>query len=188
MLSPLEKPKRHQLAVIELITQHFAGSKLTGAEIGVYRGHTSFRLLEALPNLEKLFLIDLFDERHFFKSFAVNSMAEAEAEARRRLECYATRCCWMKQESLQAAAELADASLDFIFLDASHYYDDVKADLNAWSCKVKPCGLIVGHDYDGRGDNMRRNPFGVKRAVDEHVAKVGAALMLRKGNVWAYVK
>ncbi len=67
--------------------------------------------------------------------------------------------------SHQAAPLFADEHFDWAYLDASHYYDDVKLDLQVWFPKVKPGGFITGDDYDRHGfwDH------GVTRAVDEFV-------------------
>jgi predicted O-methyltransferase YrrM len=51
--------------------------------------------------------------------------------------------------SLEAAQRYPNASLDFVFIDASHDYDNVKADILAWRPKIKPGGIIGGHDYHG---------------------------------------
>lgn len=61
-------------------------------------------------------------------------------------------------ESTVAATFFADASIDYLFVDAGHLYDEVKADLAAWVRKVKPGGIAAGHDYN--------NPD-VERAVRE---------------------
>lgn len=69
----------------------------------------------------------------------------------------------MRMESIAAAAQFKDASLDFVFIDADHSYAGCKADIEAWYPKVKPGGFVSGHDYD----NTEYPDFGVKRAVDE---------------------
>ena len=38
--------------------------------------------------------------------------------------------------------------LHFVFIDGSHLYDDVVADIRAWKKKIKKGGYIGGHDYD----------------------------------------
>ena len=64
-----------------------------------------------------------------------------------------------KMTSMTAVNDYADASLDFVFIDASHEYADVKDDIQAWIKKVKPGCYIGGHDYPGA--------VGVRQAVEE---------------------
>src|SRR6202171_1847861 len=55
--------------------------------------------------------------------------------------------------------------IDFLYIDASHDYESVKADIEAGHPHVKPGGVIAGHDY---GAHMGDPEFpGVCRAVDE---------------------
>lgn len=65
----------------------------------------------------------------------------------------------IKSGSSEAAALFADKSVDFVFIDANHTYEFVKADVLAWLPKVKPGGIIAGHDYNA--------PHEVERAVNE---------------------
>lgn len=61
-------------------------------------------------------------------------------------------------ESVKWSEQYEDASLDFVFIDGSHVYEDVKRDIEAWLPKVKPGGYIGGHDFDNND---------VKKAVVE---------------------
>ncbi len=70
----------------------------------------------------------------------------------------------LKMTSLEAVKKFKDNSLDFVFIDASHEYEDVRDDILAWYPKVKPGGIIAGHDY--YHDEYDWFP-GVKRAVNE---------------------
>lgn len=51
-------------------------------------------------------------------------------------------------ESVVAASWFADASIDWVHLDARHEYDAVTADIAAWRPKVKPGGWLSGDDYN----------------------------------------
>lgn len=65
----------------------------------------------------------------------------------------------IKGKSVECAKSYPDKSIDFVFIDAAHDYENVKADISAWLPKVKPNGIIAGHDFD--------SSQGVRDAVKE---------------------
>jgi hypothetical protein len=65
-------------------------------------------------------------------------------------------------ESSKAAIMFKDNYFDFVFIDASHDYANVKSDIEAWMPKVKPGGILGGDDYH---DSWK----GVLKAVDEKI-------------------
>ena len=40
-----------------------------------------------------------------------------------------------------------DESLDFVYIDGFHEFDYVMSDLIFWTPKVRPGGIVAGHDY-----------------------------------------
>lgn len=55
----------------------------------------------------------------------------------------------LKMNSVEAAGQFLDNSLDVVFIDADHSYEAFNADLGAWIPKIKSGGTICGHDYPG---------------------------------------
>lgn len=53
----------------------------------------------------------------------------------------------IREASPAAARHVSDGSVDFIYLDASHDGDSVRADLDAWWPKLRSGGIIAGDDY-----------------------------------------
>ena len=69
--------------------------------------------------------------------------------------------CFVGTSEMAAKALPDDLTFGMVFLDASHTYEDVKADIQRWWPRLRPGGLMVFHDY-GHWDFP-----GVKQAVDE---------------------
>lgn len=83
----------------------------------------------------------------------------------------------VRMTSLEAAAQYPDESLSFVLLDASHTYEDVKADIQAWLPKIKSGGIIAGDDYHHTWP-------GVVEAVNEMFPDA----QIVDGVSWAYRK
>lgn len=153
-----------------------------GAEIGVFRGLMSEALLSLRPDLT-LIMVDSWaghaQPRHS------RSQAEVRAEAERRVAPYGDRARIVQGDSLEVAGTVEDGSLDFAFIDADHAYEAVAADIRAWRPKVKPGGLLCGHDYHERWTEERG--YGVVQAVDEAVQANGWDLELGEDETW-YVR
>lgn len=53
----------------------------------------------------------------------------------------------IRKPSHLAAKDVEDKSLDFIFIDGDHGYDEVLQDINSWKPKIKTDGIMAGDDY-----------------------------------------
>lgn len=85
----------------------------------------------------------------------------------------------IRSTSVQAASTYADASLDAVFLDGDHETDALLADLQAWWPKVKPGGILAGHD---------RNWASVQRAVHAFGQFAGVRVRPVSASSWQFDK
>lgn len=131
-----------------------------GVEVGVQYGYFSQAILENWKG--KLFCVDIWPD-HSVYAQAVANLGEERL---------------IRKPSTEAALDFKDESLDFVFIDAGHRYDEVKADIEAWFPKVRKGGIISGHDY------VEYSDFGVIQAVDEFCAKHGYKIELTDHDMW----
>ena len=82
----------------------------------------------------------------------------------------------IKSDSVEASKNYKDISIDFLFVDGSHEYEDVKKDLVAWFPKVKEVGIMAGHDYTGDWKSVRRavDEFGLEYNLKVSPISVGS--------------
>lgn len=133
-----------------------------GAEIGTCYGYYSEVLCQKISNLN-LITVDNWDNPGN-RARERKMKISCEESARKRLAPY-PNVTVIKKNSIDAAKEVTDNSLDFVFIDADHTYNAVKEDLKAWVPKVRVGGIVAGHDYY----IFRSGNRGVVQAVDEFI-------------------
>jgi predicted O-methyltransferase YrrM len=104
-----------------------------GVELGSLRGENAKECLMAIPDL-KLVLID--NNRDGGLGILINNLKE-----------FSDRVCIYGGSSEEARNKVKKRSVDFVYIDASHEYEDVKNDLEWWFPKIIKGGLLCGHDY-----------------------------------------
>ncbi len=179
-LASLMKPRDVDERWIQLSTWLEGMESPVGAEIGVFAGELSCRLLQK-PDLT-LYMVDSWKQGDGGDDFHANltqNQQDYYLGATRAATAFAgERARIIVKDSVEAAHSIPDESLDFVFIDANHTYEACKADVLAWLPKVKPTGFIAGHDYENPGYPT----WGVKRAVEEVLGtvEVGANYCWRK--------
>lgn len=53
----------------------------------------------------------------------------------------------IKGDSATTSNQFKDGQVDFLFIDASHTYTEVRRDIKMWLPKMKSGGVLAGHDY-----------------------------------------
>lgn len=137
-------------------------------EIGVWRGQSVCYAAVEIINKNKNITIDAIDtwegspqeDLHLVDPFEENSLYDIFLKNIEPVKHIITP---VRMDSVQASSRYEDRSLDFVFIDGSHLYEAVKADIQAWLPKVKLGGFIGGHDYNNSNEPLN----GVQKAVDE---------------------
>jgi hypothetical protein len=140
------------------------------AEIGVHRGRTSECLLHRFPELE-LWMVDPWLS---YAEATKEQQSNFKVEAYERTRRYFNRRTIVEQPSADAAALVPDC--DLVFIDADHSREACYADCRTWLPKVKPGGILCGHDF-GKG-------LGVDQAVIEWAEQAGVQFTLTDGHIW----
>lgn len=115
-----------------------------GAEIGVAEGNFSKHICDANPGV-RLHCIDCWEAHKGYNDFDEGFFSEAEKTARGLLKPF--NCNIIKKYSEDAVEDFKDGSLDFVYIDGDHSLLPVIHDLTKWSKKVRPGGMISGHDW-----------------------------------------
>ena len=114
-----------------------------GAEIGVAEGRYAEILCQEIPGV-KLYAIDLYapylgnwrtqEDQDIAYKLAINKLEKYNADV-------------IRKTSIEASLDVPDESLDFVFIDGDHYFDNAMIDIILWSKKVRKGGIVSGHDY-----------------------------------------
>lgn len=138
-----------------------------GAEIGVWQGEFAEQICQAITAAD-LICVDPWKAYGDYRD-RKNDQArldDAFEVTRSRLMRY--WCHLWRMTSLEAVEHVEDRSLDFVYIDGNHAESFVRDDISAWLPKVRPGGILSGHDYTDR-----RAHLGVKPAVDRVVSERG---------------
>ena len=140
-----------------------------GAELGVYAGQFTTQMLRRFPSL-RLVAVDLWGPAN---GYAPYDFATVYRQYKQATKDYAQQLTTLRMDTVAAAFEFRDGTFDFVFIDACHEYEAVKADIAAWLPKVRRGGILCGHDYVGKHK-------GVKPAVDE----IGLPVVTGEDATW----
>ena len=147
------------------------------AEVGVAYGDFSEIIISMLKP-EHFYAIDLFQMGDIWgrNDFAESGLDQEAWYLRRfqgKIPNEITICKGLSWEMLEA---FEDDFFDYVYIDASHFYEDVKKDIAAAEKKVKHGGIIQFNDY-AFWDPFYSSYFGVIPAVNEFVQRTGSKVL-----------
>lgn len=126
--------------------------KAVVAELGCAEGFFSADILR-WPNVEKLYMVDAWATLANQTGDGTNPTEWHEKNlraARTRIDFAIDKAVILRGITWEQAVNVPDESLDMLYLDACHTFYCVFKDLQTWISKVKPGGIVAGHDYLNR--------------------------------------
>ncbi|CAE8586617.1 unnamed protein product [Polarella glacialis] len=143
----------HRWHVLSLLLRQLAEEggaehpSLRVAEVGVEKGQTLLYLVSraSLPIVEYVGIDPYYSEEKptlnevldgYRRNLSATISAKHGSVARLEL-----------QSSQDAVSAFEDGQFDLIFIDADHEFLPAKRDLSAWRRKVRPGGILAGHDF-----------------------------------------
>jgi predicted O-methyltransferase YrrM len=164
--------------IAKWLRQRDESKQVIAVELGVWKGHSIGWLASNCPTVE-VYGVDLFEDTYRYQAHP-----RLQKEAKTVYDHFLTSLDYYECKNVQAIRSLSweaakrfdDESVDFLFIDADHSYEAVKADIIAWLPKMKTDGIIAGHDFDNP-----KHP-GVKQAVLELLGEPQTT----EGTVWFF--
>ncbi len=160
----------------------FLGQDLVGAEIGVYKGGFGEFLL---GHCRKLYLVDPWYRAGGFWNSGIPDDS--------RVETVIDILSVYKSEIERGIVEviidystnflpsIGGKKLDFIYIDASHRYEDTLAELVLARATLRKGGLLFGDDFD---PDPASKQHGVYRAVVQFAEDSGARMVVNQSRQW----
>ena len=165
--------------LVEFINKH---EYKHGAELGVQKGINLRYLIDNVPDLHMIGVDiwsdksvrwdgtkseDLVHQQDNVNSGYYKALVEYAATVHPRLSLH-------RHFTNYAHRFVENNSLDFVFIDAGHEYEDLIEDIDCWYPKVKVGGHIMGHDI---------NQPQVRKAVNQKLGE-GTWNWAKKQKIW----
>ena len=137
---------------VELLWLYLTAKKMDSiVEIGSWKGRSTHALLSGCKGT--VWAVDHFkgSKEHSGRRDLAFSETEKEGLYKAFLKNvgHFKNLKILKMDSLGAAKKFKDDSVDMVFIDGGHGYDEVKQDIKGWYPKAKK--IICGHDFDWWG-------------------------------------
>lgn len=107
-------------------------------ELGSFQGRSSIMIASALSTDSILYCIDNFSESLGILSAFMNNIAEYKVNNKIR---------FLIMDTIEAAKEFEDKSIEIVFLNTNHSYESVKQDLLQWCPKIRMGGFLICNDF-----------------------------------------
>ena len=145
---PSPVPILHRRADIAAVLE--AEGMRVGAELGVLHGTFASETLSRWPGATQYVLVDLWAPQENYVDLA-NAGAEVQDERMRsavaNTKAWESKVHICRNFTTACAMRFPRAHFDYVYVDARHDRKGVLEDLHAWWPRVRPDGLVCGHDF-----------------------------------------
>ena len=130
----------------KILVDTFIKSDVVMAEIGSYAGDSSAIFAS---KCKKIYCIDPWSQDILKTEYGVQvgDISEAESKFDENTKKF-NNLVKIKKTSDDAAKDIEDNSLDFLYIDGLHTFEQVTKDIANYYPKVKKTGIIAGHDFN----------------------------------------
>ena len=136
-------PDLIQVSIGEILPEIAKKENIVGCEIGINWGISLAYTLDTVPNILKIYAIDPYSgydgsfdlsicKPHFISKMTGDKMSKV---------------VFIEKTSNEAVADISDDSLDYVFIDGLHTYEQALQDCRNYWNKVKIGGIFSGHDW-----------------------------------------
>ena len=159
---------------MNVVKEKFGNQTIVGAEVGVANGHHALNILQEMPNVKLLYLIDPYLGKIAWTDYDKTYVNEKKkALVKTKLSQHSDRICWVYKEFEKCTVKDIPHSLDFIYIDGDHAYKHLIKDLALASQLVKKSGVIGGHDAGCLSLEKAINEFCTKKQIERLNAPPG---------------
>ncbi len=145
---PIEIPNTNRK---DLATLFYELGFKVGAEIGTEQGKYAEQLCQRNPEVH-LYCVDAWQCYSGYREHvSQDKLNQFVITTENRLLQYNVDL--IRKFSIDAACDFENKSLDFVYIDANHSYQNVVNDICSWLPKVRKGGILSGHDFV-----RRKNP------------------------------
>lgn len=117
---------------------------VVGVEIGVDLGVNAKSIMETMPGMARLYLVDPYTV--YEKRPSIDQLQSRQNRAVKYLRPHSNKILWFFGPSSEAVRLIPEAP-HLVYVDGNHAKDSVLLDVTMWFSKLLPGGVLCGHDF-----------------------------------------
>lgn len=168
-----------------------------GVEVGVASGGYSKQLAKYNPQMQ-VYGVDPYQAYNGYRDYKLErTFARLKSEAEAKLNKY-PNYTFVRKFSADAVKDFNQ--IDFVYIDGNHREPYVTEDITLWAEKVRPGGIVAGHDY-ARVKGRPHSPdnwavmdaihrYTQERGIQLYIWGLEAKIGLKRDRIrsWSFIK